>query len=85
MEIELPLGSGHIPWPPCSPYLATEDFFLLRFLKSVVYKTCSQKSNITITISAIDQDTMPAVIKDVMICCHEYIASGAAHLKNVLF
>jgi hypothetical protein len=31
--------SGHIPWQPHAQYLAPADFFLLRFVKSVVYKT----------------------------------------------
>ena len=70
--------------------LTPPDFFLWGFLKGKVYKEHPTsidelKANITATIHSIDQESLLAVMNNMMICCRECTNQKGAHLTDVIF
>ena len=70
--------------------LTPPDFFLWGFLKGKVYKEHPTsidelKANITATIRSIDQETLLAVMNNMMIRCRECTNLKGAHLSDVIF
>ena len=70
--------------------LTPPDFFLWGFLKCKVYKEHPTsidelKTNITATIHSIDQETLLAVMNNMMIGCRECTNAKGAHLSDVIF
>ena len=70
--------------------LTPPDFFLWGFLNGKVYKEHPTsidelKSNITATIRSFEQETLLAVMNNMMIRCRECTNSKGDHLSDVIF
>lgn len=81
---------GDIHWPPRSPDLTPNDYFLWGYLKSRVYEdnptTVEQlKQNIVREINSIPRTTCQRVFENLRVRLQECQQAGGGHLNNIIF